>query len=66
MPDEDTYPILKHFSFEHLPVELQRYSKPCAVLAVTFARDLPPGPEVSAGLRHLMEAKDCFVRAALE
>lgn len=26
---------------------------------------VPPGPEVSAGLRKLLEAKDCFVRAAL-
>lgn len=23
------------------------------------------GPELAAGLRHLLEAKDCFVRAAL-
>jgi hypothetical protein len=27
--------------------------------------DLPDGPELSAGLRKLLEAKDCFVRAAL-
>jgi hypothetical protein len=28
-------------------------------------RDLPDGPELSAGLRKLLEAKDCFVRAAI-
>jgi len=27
---------------------------------------LPDGPELSAGLRKLLESKDCFVRAALD
>jgi hypothetical protein len=27
--------------------------------------ELPDGPEKSAGMRKLLEAKDCFVRAAL-
>lgn len=27
---------------------------------------LPDGPEKTAGLRKLLEAKDCFVRAALD
>ncbi|PRY56421.1 hypothetical protein B0I28_10970 [Glycomyces artemisiae] len=27
---------------------------------------LPDGPELTAGLRKLLEAKDCFVRAALD
>ena len=27
---------------------------------------LPDGPEKSAGLRKLLEAKDCFVRSAIE
>jgi hypothetical protein len=26
---------------------------------------LPDGPELTAGLRKLLEAKDCFVRAAV-
>lgn len=26
---------------------------------------LPDGPELTAGLRKLLEAKDCFVRASL-
>jgi hypothetical protein len=34
-------------------------------LAEAMIRDLPDGPELSAGLRKLLEAKDCFVRAAL-
>ena len=35
-------------------------------LAEKFEADLPDGPEKSAGMRKLLEAKDCFVRAALE
>jgi hypothetical protein len=27
---------------------------------------LPDGPELTVGLRKLLEAKDCFVRAALD
>lgn len=27
---------------------------------------LPDGPELTAGLRKLLEAKDCFVRASME
>jgi hypothetical protein len=34
-------------------------------MAVAFDVTLPDGPEKSAGLRKLLEAKDCFVRAAL-
>jgi len=35
--------------------------------AVTGARaaSLPPSAEVTTGLRKLLEAKDCFVRAAV-
>lgn len=36
------------------------------VLAVALIEQLPDGPELTAGLRHLLEAKDCFVRAALD
>ncbi|NDU74057.1 hypothetical protein GWI34_15625 [Actinomadura sp. DSM 109109] len=28
--------------------------------------DLPDGPELTAELRKLLEAKDCFVRASLD
>ena len=58
-------PILKYFEFEHLPGKLQTVSEPCFNLAWAMEAVLPPGPEKSAGLRKLLEAKDCFVRAAL-
>ena len=58
-------PILKYFAFAHLPEQLQSVSKPIAEMATAFDAELPDGPEKSAGLRKLLEAKDCFVRAKL-
>ena len=60
------YPILEYFEYEHLPTYLQAISIPAKDLADRMAEALPPGSEVSAGLRKLLEAKDCFVRAALK
>lgn len=37
----------------------------CETLAEAIITDIPDGPELTAGLRKLLEAKDCFVRAAL-
>lgn len=59
-------PILKFFAYEHLPAHLQEVSKPIGELAREMATSLPPSAELSAGLRKLLEAKDCFVRAKLE
>jgi hypothetical protein len=58
-------PIMKFFSYEHLPESLQKVSRPFAELAKLMDENLPSGPEKSAGLRKLLEAKDCFVRASL-
>lgn len=60
------YPILRYFDYSHLPASLAAVSRPIAFLAYDYAAQLPPhSPEVSAGLRKLLEAKDCFVRAKL-
>lgn len=58
-------PIMRYFEFAHLPPHLQAVSKPIGELAKSIDETLPNGPEKSAGLRKLLEAKDCFVRAAL-
>jgi hypothetical protein len=58
-------PIMKYFAFAHLPPKLQEISKPIGELAEKLDSDLPDGAEKSAGLRKLLEAKDCFVRASL-
>lgn len=57
--------ILQFFEYKHLPPHLQDVSKPFGDLAVALIASLPPSAERSAGLRKLLEAKDCFVRAKL-
>lgn len=56
---------IKFFEYEHLPEKLQAISKPICELAKMLEETLPDGPEKSAGMRKLLEAKDCFVRAIL-
>lgn len=59
-------PIMKYFAYEHLPTHLQLVSKPIGDLARMMDDSLPDSAEKSAGLRKLLEAKDCLVRAAME
>lgn len=61
----EKYPILRFFAWQHLPDHLKGVSRDCADLAMAMAATLPFDAETSAGLRKLLEAKDCFVRAAL-
>jgi soluble cytochrome b562 len=56
----------KFFAYEHLPESLQEVSKPVAELQKFMEDALPDSAEKSAGMRKLLEAKDCFVRARLE
>lgn len=58
-------PIMKYFEYQHLPEHLQGVRKPFGDMAMQMNDQLPDGPEKSAGLRKLLEAKDCMVRAAL-
>lgn len=60
-------PILRYFAHEHLPTGKTRgISQMIGDVARALDRELPPGAELSAGLRKLLEAKDCLVRAALD
>ena len=58
--------LLKFFVYAHLPERLQIASKACHVLAWEMDKLLPESAEKTAGLRKLLEAKDCFVRALLD
>jgi len=58
--------MLKWFAYKHLPPHLQAVSAPIGELAEKLNDELPDCAEKSAGLRKLLEAKDCFVRAKLE
>lgn len=57
--------LAKHFDYAHLPPDLQRISSVCHSLAADMIRELPDSAELTVGLRKLLEAKDCFVRAAV-
>lgn len=56
--------VLRFFEYEHLPEHLQKISRPLHDLAHEMAGTLE-GPQLTNGLNKLLEAKDCFVRAAL-
>lgn len=56
---------MKFFQFAHLKPHLHEVSKPLCELAQQFDAMLPDSAEKTAGMRKLLEAKDCFVRAAL-
>ena len=61
-----TRQIARWFSYSHLiNSEAYKISRECHGLAEAMIGELPDGPELTAGLRKLLEAKDCFVRAAL-
>lgn len=60
-----TTAILAHFDTAHLPPHLAKVSHDCGVLAHAMVVRLDDDPELTAGLRKLLEAKDCFVRAAV-
>ncbi len=57
--------LLQYFDYGHLSVAMQNISKPFCLLAKEMHKTLPRNPERTAMLRHLLEAKDCAVRAAL-
>ena len=58
-------PIMKFFEYNHLPEHLQNVSSQLWTIADAMDHNLPNCAEKSAGLRKLLEAKDCLVRAAL-
>jgi hypothetical protein len=57
--------MMQFFAYEHLPAHLQAVSKPFGELAKQIVETLPQNAERTAGLRKLLEAKDCAVRALL-
>lgn len=57
--------LVKYFDWEHLPPHLQAPSKLVAELLEEILDIVPENPELTAGIRKLLEAKDCFVRAYL-
>ena len=58
-----TDPVLRFFHYGHLPPHLQVQSRPFCDLARTIIDTTPRNAERTTGLRKLLEAKDCIVRA---
>ena len=58
-------PILRFFSYKHLPPDLAEVSRPFCELAEHVAAALPRCAERTVALRKLLEAKDAAVRASL-
>jgi len=56
----------KFFQYSHLPETLQPVSKVIFELATQMDNELEDSEEKEFGLRFLLMAKDCFVRAKLE
>lgn len=57
---------VRWFTFDHLrPGPARDTSARIATLAVDLLNTLPDSAELTVGLRKLLEAKDCLVRAAI-
>lgn len=61
----ETDPIFQYFAYGHLPERLQKISKPFYDQAERIVLEIQRNSERTMGLRKLLEAKDCIVRAAL-
>ena len=66
MTSAETEDLLRWFAHAHLPPDLAEVSRACSDLAHLMASKLTSSRELTAGLRKLLEAKDCFVRAAID
>lgn len=62
-------PIMRYFTYAHLPQRLQEISRPfCELAESVYARYLQKGgdyAEMYEGLRKLLEAKDAIVRSVI-
>lgn len=60
-----TRDIMRWFRSDHLPEHLVSAPRQAGDLAENMILSLPDSAELTAGLRLLVQAKDCFVRAAV-
>lgn len=57
--------VRRFFEYEHLPEPLRNVAYLAADYAQAVIDRIESDPELTVGLRKLLEAKDCFVRAAV-
>ena len=59
--------VVKWFRYDHLPAgPVQEVSAMFHRVAISLDALLPDSAEKTAGMRKLLEAKDCHVRATIE
>ncbi len=59
--------LLRYFDDDTaLPDRLREVNRPLQALAHELVSNLSVGPELTTGIRKLLEARDCFLRAALD
>ena len=58
--------MIRWFDSAHLPPDLREVAQPIEALAKQMDAELPETAEKTAGLRKLLEAKDCLVRCKIE
>jgi hypothetical protein len=64
--DAELAEIAQFFEFGHLPEgQIRELGSILANHALWIAAVLPDSNELNVGLRKLLEAKDCFIRAAI-
>jgi hypothetical protein len=64
--DAELAEIAYFFAFDHLPEgDLTDLASIIANHALWIATVLPDSNELNVGMRKLLEAKDCFIRAAI-
>jgi len=61
-----TSPIMRWFDASHLEGELRDVADFIRTTAIKLDTGLPDCAEKTAGLRKLLEAKDCFIRASIQ
>ncbi len=61
-----TAAVVRWFAYDHLPPDNRRMPAVICQLVTGLLVDLPDSPELTTGLRKLLEAKDCLTRAAVE
>ncbi|WP_432051823.1 hypothetical protein [Streptomyces xiamenensis] len=57
--------LARHYEYGHLREDLQPVSRLFHDLAAELVQLVPDDPELTAAMRHLLEAKDAAVRAAV-
>lgn len=65
----EVFPVLRYFSYAHLPRHLRSVSQPFFTLAHVIASQYADGAderELAKALDRLLEAKDAAVRAAVK